>query len=140
MTCGVPRGSSLSALLFLIYINDIFELHLRGHLQLYADDAILIYFESDYDEFQRYMKEDLLKIHDWFYNNLLSFNVSKTKYIIFNPKNKNISQPNRLLIRGAEIERVRYMKYLGLMIDEKMDWTEHIPYIKTKIRLDAPPT
>jgi hypothetical protein len=134
MTRGVPQGSSLSALLFLIYINDIFELPLKGHLQLYADDAILIYSESDYDELQRHMKEDLLKIYDWFYNNLLSFNVSKTKYIIFNPKNKNIPQPNRLLVRGAEIERVRCIKYLGLMIDEKMDWTEHISYIKTKIR------
>jgi hypothetical protein len=104
MTPGVPQGSSLSALLFLIYINDIFELPLRGHLQLYADDAILIYSEFDYDELQGHMKEDLLKIHDRFYNNLLSFNVSKTKYIIFNPKNKNIPQPNRLLVRGAEID------------------------------------
>jgi hypothetical protein len=121
MTRGVPQGSSLSALLFLIYINDIFELPLRGHLQLYADDAILIYSESDYDELQRHMKENLVKIHDWFYNNLLSFNVSKTIYKIFNPKNKNIPQPDRLLVRDAEIERVRYMKYLGLMIDEKMD-------------------
>jgi Reverse transcriptase (RNA-dependent DNA polymerase) len=90
MTRGVPQGSSLSALLFLIYVNDIFELPLRGHLQLYADDAILIYSESNYDELQRHMREDLLKIYNWFYNNLLSFNVSKTKYVIFNPKNKDI--------------------------------------------------
>jgi hypothetical protein len=140
MTRGVPQGS-LSALLFLIYIKDIFELSLRGHLQLYADDAILIYYESNYDELQRHMREDLLKIHNWFYNNLLSFNFNKTKYIIFNPKNKKIPQPNRLQVRGAEIERVRYTKHLGVMIDEKMDWSEHISYIKTKIRrcLDVPP-
>jgi hypothetical protein len=66
MTHGVSQGSSLSALLY-----DIFELPLRGHLQLYADDAILIYSESNYDELQRHMREDLLKIHDWFYNNFL---------------------------------------------------------------------
>jgi hypothetical protein len=54
-----------------------------------------------------------LKIQEWFYNNLLSFNVSNTKYIIFNRKNKNVLQPNRLFARGAKIERVRYMKYLG---------------------------
>jgi hypothetical protein len=90
---------------------------MKEHLQLYADDAILIY----YDELQRHMREDQLKIHDWCYNKLLSFNVSKTKYVICNPKNKIIPQPNRLLVRGAEKERVRYTKYLGLMIDEKMD-------------------
>jgi hypothetical protein len=134
MIRGNPQGSSLSALLFLIlYINDIFELPLRGHLQLYDDDAILI---LNYDELQRHMREYLLKIHDWFYKNLLSFNVSKTKYIIFNPKNKNIpqSQPNQFLVRGAEIERGKYTKYLGLRIDDKMNWSARISYIKTKIR------
>jgi hypothetical protein len=50
MTRGVPQRSSLSALLFLIYINDIFELPIKGHFQLYADDAILIFSESNYDE------------------------------------------------------------------------------------------
>jgi hypothetical protein len=55
-------------------------------------------------------------------------------YVIFNPKNKNIPQPNRLLVGGFEIERVKYTNYLGLMIDEKMDWSEHVSYIKTKIR------
>jgi hypothetical protein len=108
MTRGVPQGSSLYALVILIYITNIFELPSRGHLQLYADDAILIYSESNYDELQRHMREDLLKIHSWLYNNLLNFNVSKRKYIIFNPNNKKNPQPNRLLVRGAdEVERVR---------------------------------
>jgi hypothetical protein len=88
------------------------------------DPHLIIYSESNYDKLQRHMREDLLKIHDWFYNNLLSFNVSKTEYIIFNPKNKNIPQPNRLLVRGAD---------LGLMIDEIMDWSDHVSYIKKKI-------
>jgi hypothetical protein len=69
LNCSVPQGSSLPALLSFIYI----------------------YSESSYDELQRHMREDLLKIHDWFYINLLSFNVSKTKHVIFNPKNKKIS-------------------------------------------------
>jgi hypothetical protein len=66
--------------------------------------------------------------------NLLTFNVNKTKYIIFNPKNEKIPQPNLLLVRGAEIERVKYTKYLGLIIDDKINWSEHVSYIKTKIR------
>jgi hypothetical protein len=75
---GVPQGTFLSVLLFLIiYINDICELSLRGHLQLYANDAILIYSESNYDELQRHLREDLLKIHDWFYDNLPSSMLAK---------------------------------------------------------------
>jgi hypothetical protein len=89
------------------------------------------------------MREDLLKINGWFDNNLLSFNLSKTKYVIFNPKNKNIPQLNRLLVRGAEIGRVQFTKYLGLMIDEKMDWSDHVFLCirrKSGRLLEAPPT
>jgi Reverse transcriptase (RNA-dependent DNA polymerase) len=134
MTHGIPQGSALSSLLFLIYINDILKLPLKGHLQLYADDAILTYSDHDFQRMQRNMREDLNLIYDWFYANLLSFNIRKTKYIIFYQKNKNIPNPDPLIVRNAEIERVTKTKYLGLILDEKLSWNEHIEYIKTKIR------
>jgi hypothetical protein len=151
--CGV-RGNSKSFKIISLQGPKLFRCREAKALQnlwlaVSLKEAYLLYFFlyisktflSNYDELQRHMREDLLKIHNWFYNNLLSFNFNKTKYIIFNPKNKKIPQPNRLQVRGAEIERVRYTKHLGVMIDEKMDWSEHISYIKTKIRrcLDVPP-
>jgi hypothetical protein len=88
------------------------------------------------------MTEDLLKIHDWFYNNLLSFNVSKTKYLIFNPiRTKIFPKPNRILVRGAEIERVRCTKYLGLMINERANMFHILRRKSGRFErcLDAPP-
>jgi hypothetical protein len=117
-----------------LMVINILKLPLEGHLQLYADDAILIYSDHDFQRMQRNMREDLNLIYDWFYANLLSFNIRKTKYIIFYQKNKNIPNPDPLIVRNAEIERVTKTKYLGLILDEKLSWNEHIEYIKTKIR------
>jgi len=133
MTNGVPQGSSLSSLLFLIYINDIFELPLRGRLQLYADDAVIIYTSKDFQTLQSDMYHDLTLLYEWFYNNLLTFNVSKTKYMIFAPKNKVIPNPQPLIIKGSEVERVKSARYLGLILDEKLLFTEHVSYVKSKI-------
>jgi len=134
MTHGVPQGSSLSALLFLIYINDILKLPLKSYLQLYADDAILIYSDLDFHRMQQNMKEDLNTIYDWFYTNLLSFNVRKTKYVIFCQKNKQIPSPDPLCVHGSTVERVTRIKYFGLILDDKFNWNEHISHIKSKIR------
>jgi hypothetical protein len=84
----------------------------EGTSSLRRRRAILIYSESNYDELQRHMREDLLK--------------SKTKYVIFNPKNKNIPQPNRLLGRGAEIEREPCVNDIRNTLDSWLmrKWTE----------------
>jgi Reverse transcriptase (RNA-dependent DNA polymerase) len=133
-TRGVLQGSSLSALLFLININYILKLPLRCHLQLYTDDAILIYSNNNFHQMQRDMEDDLNTIYNWFYSNQLTFNANKTKYIIFQQKNKQIPIPQPLLVHGVEIERVSKSKYLGLILDNKLNWTDHINYIKSKIK------
>jgi hypothetical protein len=78
----IPQGSVLEPLLFLVFINDIFELPLKGRLQLYADDAVLSYQHCRLDTMFADM-HDLDLISEWFFNNCLSVNASKTKYIIF---------------------------------------------------------
>jgi hypothetical protein len=114
-------------------LSEYQELPLKGKLQLYADDAIIIYSSKKFQTLQHDMSHDLNLLYDWFYNNLLAFNVSKTKYMIFFPKNKIIPNPYPLMVKGCEVERVKNAKYLGLVLDEKLKFDEHIAYIKSKI-------
>lgn len=88
ITYGVPQGSILGPLLFLIYINNISNLNLKGKLSLYADDTSLFYFGSKIDSITQDAQRDLDLLNIWFKSNLLTLNTSKTHYVLFIAKNK----------------------------------------------------
>ena len=83
IVCGVPQGSILGPLLFLIYINDI-NTCLRGSTDfLYADDTVLLCNGTDLDKMSRTMQADLDSIYKWCASNKLTLNIKTTKYMIF---------------------------------------------------------
>jgi hypothetical protein len=130
---GIPQGSVLGPLLFSVFINDIFELPLKGRLQLYADDAVLSYQHCHLDTMFADMQHDLDLISEWFFNNCLSVNASKTKYIIFGHPRTTSSIQGQLKLGFDIIERVTCIRYLGLLIDCRLNWEEHINHIRRKI-------
>lgn len=131
---GVAQGSILSTTLFSIFINDIFQLQLKSKIQLYADDAVLIYENKDLLDLASNMQEDLNVINIWLNENVLRMNTKKTHYIIFE-KNRSIdfSTFPDIVVDNQKINRVNSSKYLGLHIDSKLSWREHIKHIKNKI-------
>lgn len=131
---GVPQGSVLSPLLFRIFMNDIFQLDLCGHLQLFADDGVLSYSAESTDQLFIQMQHDLRLIERWCYNNLLSINPSKTKYMIICQKGLKIPSFPIVMLKNQPIERVFAYKYLGLHIDAQLNWQRHIDLVKGKIR------
>lgn len=132
--CGVPQGSPLSSLMFLLYMNDIFHLPLRGRLQLFADDAMIIYSCVNLSTLETWMNEDLALLDEWFYNNLLTLNVSKTKFMIFTQRSLVVDQFGPVIVDGEQVERVYSYKYLGLVIDSSLTWIDHLELIKKKVR------
>lgn len=133
ITFGVPQGSILGPLLFLIYINNIHEIGLKGDISLYADDTSLFYSGSSISPIIEQAQNDLDLLNTWLKSNLLTINIAKTNYIIFAAKNKNIDQHNKLNIDGEALNRVHEEKYLGLVLDDQLTWKPHIENIRNKL-------
>ena len=128
---GVPQGSVLGPLLFLIYINDLPLVSNVFNMLMYADDATL-YCNIDQCVNKYIINEELHKLTEWLGINKLALNISKTKYMIFHTSNRKITYPN-LKINNINIERVTQFNFLGVMFNSHMDWSRHINYISMKI-------
>lgn len=127
---GIPQGSNLGPLIFILFINDIFELKLHGTLIMFADDAALVYeHANDTNEMYKQMQSDLNVINNYMYNNSLTINEDKTIYIIFREKPNN----NELKINGKKINKCNNIKYLGLTIDNKLNWHVHVENVIKKV-------
>ena len=132
ISCGVPQGSVLGPLLFLIYINDLPNVSKNLNFYLFADDTNLFYQSDNLDELQKTVNKELKNIVVWLNANRLALNVSKTNFVIFSAVNKPI-KPVTILINRKAIEQKEYVKYLGVLIDSKLSFKHHITAISKKI-------
>ena len=129
---GVPQGSILGPVLFSIYINDINYACNLSTPYLFADDGALFFENSCRKSFIN-MKIELLTIIKWLSANRLSFNSDKTEFMIFD----TLDQEDQIVIElddiGISIKECKVTKYLGLMLDSKLNFKSHIDYIKKKV-------
>ena len=135
VTSGVPQGSVLGPLLFLIYINDITDNHsLNCSLSLYADDILLYRTINSQRDFTL-LQQDINALQRWCNQNIMKFNVSKCKYMIISRKLSPLQPQAPLVIETTPLVRVSEFKYLGVWLSEKLDWSYHIQAItKTAVK------
>ena len=131
VVCGVPQGSVLGPLLFILYINDICNVSKVLNLILFADDTNLFKSGSDLSILCNEISTELSKLYTWFNVKKLSLNVLKTNYMIFS--NKKLASNVEVRISDVVIERVECTKFLGIFIDSKLTWKEHISKLKGKL-------
>ena len=132
ISCGVPQGSILGPLLFLIYVNDLANVSSVLFTLLFADDTNVFIHGKNLDDLVTCMNQELEKISQWMKVNKLYLYVSKTKCIVLGVRKKMVSKYH-ITLNGEDIEQVDNIKFLGACIDCKLTWNYHVQFVRKKI-------
>ena len=131
--CGVPQGSILGPLLFLIYINDIVNSSTILKFILFADDTTIFYSSKPSPTLQKTLNNELDKVNNWLNCNKLSLNIGKSCYLNFSllpPPSKKVT----LKMANKPLNKKIVTKFLGVLIDDKLLWKDHIHQVNIKLR------
>jgi hypothetical protein len=129
ISCGVPQGSILGPLLFIIYINDIANCSQKLKFLLFADDTNIIYSEKYISDLKCNLEKELVKLDEWFKSNKLSLNLNKTSYINFSKSRNQID----LYLNNTKLKQVSVVTFLGIQLNEKLNWNDHIKLLENKL-------
>ena len=123
---GVPQGSSLGPLLFLLYINDL-PLASQFDTILFADDTLLALSDNNLSKLLSRVNIELRKIDLWMKKNKLQLNYLKAHYLLFDKQLSGSCSTNfNVSLNSSDIKQIRFVKYLGIYIDKNLNWASNI--------------
>lgn len=145
---GVPQGSILGPTLFLIYINELCQLEVvSGKAIVFADDTVLLFSAPTWKQVSLLAEIGLKEIMSWLRDNLLTLNLNKTKFVTFSKTISTQPQTDSIHIRAhtcnypssspcscLALQRASFVRYLGVMVDQLLNWQEHIKSLTGRVR------
>ena len=130
---GVPQGSVLGPLLFLIYINDLNHAINYSKTRHFADDTNILNNNHSLKQLQKQLNFDLKQLCNWLKANKISLNCSKTELIIFRHPNKKLNYDLKIKINGKKLIPTNSVKYLGITLDPHLNWSSHVDSLSSKL-------
>ena len=135
VSCGIPQGSCLGPLLFIIYLDDFKKCLQSSHANIYADDTAITIASSNVVQMTEYACKELASIAELMRVNKLSPDPQKTKFMIIGHPLSTRKQelPETLKLNGSELKRMEKTKYLEIISDENLNWDEQFKRVRSKI-------
>ena len=131
ISCGVPQGSVISPLLFLLFANDITNVSKLIKFVLFADDTNLFFSGTNLDTLIQCVNVELKKIEHWFQVNKLFINAKKTNFMVFS-SGVCRSELN-ITLCNSTLDRVNVCRFLGVLIDSHLTWKDHTQHVSNKL-------
>ena len=131
---GVPQGSILGPLLFLLYVNDLPTISSNLNFIQFADDTSIFIKGKSLIDISQTMSSEMINVTEWLRNNMLTLNLSKTKCMVMTSRGKRYNDTEcNIIVENVTIELVTNYKFLGVVLDDKFTWKLHINHVTSKV-------
>ena len=132
--CGVPQGSILGPLLFLLYINDLCNVSKVVDFILFADDTNIFFSHKDFNSLSETLNSEMRKLTQWCRANKLSINFKKSNFMVFRLRQRRQTLHLSVQIDNNKIDCVKETVFLGVILDEHLSWKPHILSVSRNIK------
>ncbi|CAB0013126.1 unnamed protein product, partial [Nesidiocoris tenuis] len=141
---GVPQGSTLAPILFLIYLNDICDVEIQGKFFCFADDTALVWRSDSVTNLVSQVERDMREVSAWFMKNKLVLNAEKSKLIHFRYTSLHLPKEIAVVIHRAEcggpspctcpvVRESESARYLGMTVDNRLTWGQHVDLLRSRL-------